>query len=62
MGLNKKDIMKTPEERILSDCVSLPPDYTFYTESGKDFKRFRDKETGKLFEIKVKEVKQKPKN
>jgi hypothetical protein len=50
---------ETTTERIFKDRVTVFTKDLQYCEYGIDFIRFRCPDTGKLFEIKCKEIKQK---
>jgi hypothetical protein len=47
------------EEKIFKDRVHVDTSGMVYVEYGKDFVRFRHSETGRLFEVKVRERKTK---
>lgn len=52
---------ETDEERIFKTYVRLLTDNIIYSEYSKNFIRFRDEITGKIFEVSVKEKKSKKK-
>lgn len=45
------------QERIFNDLVNVPNGYSTYVEKGMNFVKIKDKETGKSYQITIKEIK-----
>ncbi len=45
------------QERIFNDLVIVPPGYSTYVEKGMNFVKLKDKQTGKSYQILIKEIK-----
>ncbi len=45
------------QERIFNDLVKVPIGYSTYVDKGMNFVKLKDKQTGKSYQILIKEIK-----